>query len=200
MNHESKAITKEQLISKDMLIGEVVEKYPQAASIMTSFGLHCVGCHVNPYETIEQGALGHGMPMDMFEEMMLEVNKTATGGPKEAHTHAHTGTQIEKVSITEFAAKKVEEFMKQEGQTDAGLRVSAYPGGCAGYQYALEFDKATEKDHVFDEHGVQVIVAKNQLEMLSGVKIDFLEGLQGTGFKIENPNATGSCGCGKSFH
>ena len=199
MNHE-KAVTKEELISKSMLIGEVVEKYPQAASIMTSFGLHCVGCHVNPYETIEQGALGHGMPMDMFEEMMQEVNKSAKGKPIEAHTHAHKGEQTEKVSITEFAAKKAAEYMKQEGQTGAGLRISAYPGGCAGYQYALEFGKATENDLVFDEFGVQVIVAKNQLEMLSGVKIDFLEGLSGTGFKIENPNATGSCGCGKSFH
>ena len=200
MNQESKAVTKEQLISKDMLIGEVVEKYPHAASAMTSYGLHCVGCHVNPYETIEQGALRHGMPMDMLEEMMLEVNKIAKDGPKEAHKHAHKETQSEKVSITEFAAKKVSEYMKQEGTTGAGLRVSAYPGGCAGYQYALEFDNATENDLVFDEFGVKVIVAKNQLEMLSGVTIDFLEGLQGTGFKIENPNATGSCGCGKSFH
>lgn len=199
MDHESKTVT-EQQISKDMLIGKVVEKYPHAASIMTSFGLHCVGCHVNPYETIEQGALGHGMPQDMFEEMMQEVNKAAKDGSAQ-HSHAHGKEKHEeKLTLTEFAAKKVAEFAKSEGKEGEGLRVSAYPGGCAGFQYSLEFDKATENDKVFNEHGVQLIVAKNQLEMLSGVTVDFMDGLQGTGFKIENPNASGSCGCGKSFH
>ncbi|MBI2597647.1 MAG: iron-sulfur cluster assembly accessory protein, partial [Candidatus Diapherotrites archaeon] len=182
----------------DMLIGEVVEKYPQTAYVMTSFGLHCVGCHVNPYETLEQGALGHGMPKEMFEEMIKEVNKIAENGLT-AEEKVHEPKE-EKVYITGFAAQKVAEFMKKDRKEGAGLRLSASPGGCAGYQYALEFDKPTEQDIVFEEHGVQLIVAKKQLEMLAGIKIDFVDGLSGTGFKIENPNAAGSCGCGKSFH
>jgi len=105
-----------------------------------------------------------------------------------------------KITASPAAAQKIIEFAKNEGKNGFGLRVSASSGGCAGFQYALEFDKPKENDLTFEDHGVTLIVAKNQMEMLAGVRVDFVDGLQGTGFKVENPNATGSCGCGKSFH
>lgn len=196
---EKTSTTQKDIVSGDMLIGETVQKYPQIAQIMTSFGLHCIGCHVSPHETIAQGALGHGMPKEQFEEMMREVNKAAKNQPHKTQKEENDFEE-QKISITQTAAKKTLEFMQKEGKNGFALRLAASPGGCAGYQYALEFDKPTENDLTFEEFGVKVVVAKNQLEMLSGVQIDFIDGLSGTGFKIENPNASGSCGCGKSFH
>jgi len=63
-----------QYVTKEMLLGEVVSKHPRAAFVMLQYGLHCIGCHVSIYETIEQGCLGHGMPPDVMEEMLADVN------------------------------------------------------------------------------------------------------------------------------
>jgi hybrid cluster-associated redox disulfide protein len=61
-------------VTKDMLIGEVTQKHPKAAFVFMNYGLHCVGCHVSAYETIEQGAMGHGMPEETLDEMMEDLN------------------------------------------------------------------------------------------------------------------------------
>jgi hybrid cluster-associated redox disulfide protein len=63
-----------QYVTKEMFLGEVVSKHPRAAFVMLQYGLHCIGCHVSVYETIEQGCLGHGMPPDVMEEMLADVN------------------------------------------------------------------------------------------------------------------------------
>ncbi len=63
-----------QYVTKEMLLGEVVAKHPKAAFVMLQYGLHCIGCHVSYYETIEQGCLGHGMPPHVMEEMLEDVN------------------------------------------------------------------------------------------------------------------------------
>lgn len=63
-----------QYVTKDTLLGEVVAQHPRAAFVMLQYGLHCIGCHVSVYETIEQGCLGHGMPPDVMEEMLADVN------------------------------------------------------------------------------------------------------------------------------
>ncbi len=64
----------QQHVTKEMLLGEVVAKHPKAAFVMLQYGLHCIGCHVSYYETIEQGCLGHGMPPHVMEEMIEDVN------------------------------------------------------------------------------------------------------------------------------
>ncbi len=106
------------------------------------------------------------------------------------------------VSLTAKAAEKVKEYMKEENK-DAkdgyGLRVMVMPGGCAGYQYGLDFDKEQKGDIVVKEQGLTLFVDKKSAGHLLGTTVDFVDGLHGAGFKISNPNAKQSCGCGNSF-
>ena len=106
----------------------------------------------------------------------------------------------EVVTLTSKAALKVKEFMKQEKKENFGLRVLVVPGGCAGYQYSLEFEeKAKAEDVVQEQHGVKLFIDKESAGLLVGTEIDFVENLHQVGFKINNPNAQSTCGCGNSF-
>lgn len=104
------------------------------------------------------------------------------------------------VTLSELAAEKVREFLAAENVADAGLRVSVLPGGCSGFEYGLEIEEETlEDDLVFVQHGIRLIVDPFSAQYLAGVAIDYQSSFQGSGFTFENPNATGSCGCGSSF-
>ncbi len=106
------------------------------------------------------------------------------------------------VTLTARAADKVRGLMAQEpaGEADV-LRVAIQGGGCGGYEYALGFDRgATGEDEELEFYGVRVVVDPASAHYLKGSTVDFVETLQESGFKIENPNAAGSCGCGHSFH
>ena len=104
------------------------------------------------------------------------------------------------VSLTPTAAAKVKELMAGEPEDSLVLRVAIQGGGCSGFQYGLGFDTApAEGDEILDLEGVRVVVDPFSAPYLQGATIDFLNGLQESGFKIDNPNATASCGCGHSF-
>src|ERR1700758_5430843 len=105
------------------------------------------------------------------------------------------------VTLTERAAEKVRGIMAQEPAGEAGgLRVALQGGGCSGFDYALGFDRGAQAgDHELDFHGVKVVVDPFSAPYLQGSTIDFLEGLQESGFKIDNPNVASACGCGHSF-
>jgi iron-sulfur cluster assembly protein len=105
------------------------------------------------------------------------------------------------VSLTAGAASKVKHFMKEEKKEGFGLRVAVMPGGCAGYQYGMEFEeKATDDDEVLEQHGVTLFVNKKTAGMLKGTVVDFVDSINGSGFKIDNPNAQQGCACGNSFN
>ncbi len=112
-----------------------------------------------------------------------------------------TERPITLVSLTETAAAKIRELQAEEPEGEATvLRVAVQGGGCSGFEYALGFDRgAQEGDHELDFHGVRVVVDPFSAPYLQGATIDFLNGLQESGFKIDNPNAVASCGCGHSF-
>jgi iron-sulfur cluster assembly accessory protein len=105
------------------------------------------------------------------------------------------------VSLTEAAAAKIRELQSEEPDGEATvLRVAVQGGGCSGFEYALGFDRgAQEGDHELELHGVNVVVDPFSAPYLQGSTIDFLNGLQESGFKIDNPNVTSACGCGHSF-
>ena len=105
------------------------------------------------------------------------------------------------VSLTERAAEKIRALMAQEPAGEAEvLRVAIQGGGCSGFEYALGFDRgAVEGDHELDLHGVRLVVDPFSAPYLRGAVVDYLETIQESGFKIENPNAVSSCGCGHSF-
>ena len=82
----------------------------------------------------------------------------------------------------------------------AGLRIKVEGGGCSGFQYGMKLEQEAEiDDEILDFSGLKVLVDTNSAALLDGVTVDFVDGLEGSGFKFENPNATNSCGCGKSF-
>ena len=105
------------------------------------------------------------------------------------------------VSLTESAALKIKELMAEELEGDAAvLRVAVQGGGCSGFEYALGFDRGPQDgDSEIEMHGVTVVVDPFSAPYLTGAEIDFVNGLQESGFKIGNPNVTSSCGCGHSF-
>lgn len=104
------------------------------------------------------------------------------------------------ITLTDKAAEKIGELLS--GQTDGGeqaLRVAVRGGGCSGFQYALAFDKPKADDNVFEVDGVSVIVDKVSMQFVFGSEVDYVEGLQGAGFQVNNPNVVAACGCGSSF-
>jgi iron-sulfur cluster assembly protein len=105
------------------------------------------------------------------------------------------------IGLTERAAGKIKELQADEPQGDATvLRVAVQGGGCSGFEYALGFDRgAQEGDHELEAYGVRVVVDPFSAPYLQGAQIDFLDGLQESGFKIDNPNVSSACGCGHSF-
>jgi len=111
------------------------------------------------------------------------------------------GTAETLLSLTPLAAAKVKELMAEEPDADAlVLRVAIQGGGCSGFQYGLGFDSGpAEGDHELSLEGVRVVVDPYSAPYLQGATVDFLTGLQESGFKIDNPNAVSSCGCGHSF-
>jgi iron-sulfur cluster assembly protein len=106
------------------------------------------------------------------------------------------------LTVTDVAGAEVKKFMDAEGVSpeQGGLRVSVQPGGCSGFKYGLLIeDKAADDDFVLDQGGYRVFVDPFSAQYLSGVTIDYVTSMQGSGFTFKNPNSTGGCGCGSSF-
>jgi iron-sulfur cluster assembly protein len=105
------------------------------------------------------------------------------------------------ITLTDNAAEKVREFLAGQAAIaeTAGLRVGVRGGGCSGFQYALAFDEQRDGDTVFEDKGIRLLVDDPSLAYVRGSVIDFVDGLQGAGFKVENPNVIAACGCGSSF-
>ncbi len=104
------------------------------------------------------------------------------------------------VTLTDSAAQKIRELTVTNDNTDEqALRVSVKGGGCSGFQYTLALDKAKDDDHVFEHDGISVIVDKVSMQFVFGSEVDFVDGLQGAGFTVNNPNVVAACGCGSSF-
>ncbi len=112
----------------------------------------------------------------------------------------HVADDEPMLSLTEKAAEKVKEIQAAENIEAAyGLRLRVVGGGCSGFAYDLYFDQVTEMDRTFDSHGVKLVIDQMSLQYLAGTTVDYVEGLQGAGFKFVNPNVKSTCGCGSSF-
>ena len=104
------------------------------------------------------------------------------------------------ITVTDAAAQKIKTLITENEKELDGLRMAVKGGGCSGFQYDLEFaDRGDELDHVFETKGVKIFVDMKSSLYLNGVTLDYQDGLMGSGFKIENPNARTTCGCGESF-
>jgi iron-sulfur cluster assembly protein len=108
-------------------------------------------------------------------------------------------TAQEAITLSDKAAAKIGELLGGQAGDEQALRVAVRGGGCSGFQYALAFDKPKEDDHVFKAGGVAVVVDKVSMQFVFGSEVDYVEGLQGAGFQVNNPNVVAACGCGSSF-
>jgi iron-sulfur cluster assembly accessory protein len=110
------------------------------------------------------------------------------------------GSEEKPILVTDSAVKAIKEAIKAEGEEGDALRVSVVGGGCSGYQYNLDFDKEERMgDIVLAMDGVNIFIDPVSAGYLKGTVIDYVSGLNGTGFKFSNPNAKRTCGCGSSF-
>ena len=180
-------------ISKDLTIQEIFQIYPgkaqKLAQIMTSAGLHCIGCGASVFETIEEGVLGHGMSEEKLDALLKELNDEVQ----------RKGSFTDAVAVTKLAGEKVRELSKKFKKEGWGIKIGLMKAGCSGFQYDIALQEKAGKDDVaFEVEGVKVFVDKQDLERLNGSEIDWVDGLQGAGFKVNNPNAHHSCGCGSS--
>jgi iron-sulfur cluster insertion protein len=104
------------------------------------------------------------------------------------------------VGLTESAARRVQKLIDGEGDPNLMLRVQVSGGGCSGFQYGITLDSAkTDEDRLFEYHGVRMVIDETSLDLLNGAVVDYVEELVGASFKITNPNASSTCGCGSSF-
>lgn len=104
------------------------------------------------------------------------------------------------ISVTERAAEKVKEIASAEGLAGQGLRLRVIGGGCAGFTYDLYFeDQVGDMDEEYESRGVKLYVDPLSHQYLEETEIDYVEGVHGSGFKFNNPNVKGTCGCGSSF-
>jgi len=105
------------------------------------------------------------------------------------------------ITLTASAVAKVKEIMAQQDPVPAGLRIGVVGGGCSGFSYSMQFDNgAGMMDKVFDMQGLKVYVDATSIMYLNGCRVDYVESLEGAGFKFDNPNVKSTCGCGSSFN
>ena len=105
------------------------------------------------------------------------------------------------IQLTDLAANKVKEAMADQVDDFTGIRVAVVAGGCSGFQYTMNLERESkEGDEILEVDGFKVFVDEQSLLYLDGTEIDYVENIQGAGFKFNNPNVAGTCGCGESFH
>jgi iron-sulfur cluster assembly accessory protein len=104
------------------------------------------------------------------------------------------------LTLSDTAVEKVKSIIAERGG-EGGLRIAVVGGGCSGFQYQMSLDKLPgSDDQIIEQDGVRVFVDNRSLLYLNGTKVDYVDGLTGSGFKFDNPNSKGSCGCGESFN
>lgn len=105
------------------------------------------------------------------------------------------------LKLTDIAATKVKDYLASQGKSveDAGLRVGVKGGGCSGFTYSLALDEQRDGDHVFETSGIKVLVDDLSLRYVEDSEVDYIDGLTGAGFQVNNPNVVAACGCGSSF-
>lgn len=180
------------MITREMTIEEIFKQFPnkgqKLAQEMTNAGLQCVGCSAATWETLEAGMYGHGMDDTAIEDLLSKLNKILA-----------EEEDLSTITITEKAAKKYLEILKEEGKEGWGIRFAEKAAGCSGFQYCLDYsEKPQPGDLVLESQGIQIHIHHKSTERLMGCVIDYVDGLNGAGFKITNPNVKSSCGCGTS--
>ncbi|NGX58263.1 MAG: Iron-sulfur cluster insertion protein ErpA [Chlamydiae bacterium] len=185
-------IKEEKKIHRQLTIESILSMFPYKAQRLsqeiTNAGLHCVGCSAATWETLEQGMYSHGKSDQEIDYLVGCLNALL-----EEKVDRST------ITITPRAAKKYLSVLDQEGKQGWGIRFDERMSGCNGFEYVLDYsEKVQDDDDVITSQGIEIHIKRSMWERLLGSEIDYIDGLQGSGFKISNPNVKSSCGCGSS--
>lgn len=173
------------LITKDMTIGDVVQKYPHVTEILLKNGVHCVGCGARFFETLEMGFKGHGMTDQQVDTIVQQLNQAAKDNPIEG----------EIISVTKTAAVKLKELLTNEHKEKAFLRMLAVHNEDGSFSYGLDIvDESHQDDIVIEAHGLKLLADPASLPVVKGARIDYAGG-ESAGFRISNTQKNGGCGC-----
>ena len=172
-----------QIVTKDMTIGDIIKNHPEAVEVMLSYGLHCVGCQVQFWETLEGGCLGHGFEEEKIDKLVKDINAAIKEVPESKEFYA-----------TPKAAEKLKEMAEKE-KKPAVLRINVVSGGGTGIQYDLDFDEEKKSDVRVESHGIVFVMSKDSEKLIKGGNIDYLDTSDDKGFRISNQNTGESCGC-----
>lgn len=189
-------------ITQDTAIGEILERCPEAAEILLGYGVHCVGCHVSPFEPLADGFRGHGLGDAEITEAVAKINAAINANAsvsQEQNATASAETTELTLALSDKAAAKLKELCAAHSKY--ALRIRVLPGGCSGFKYGMDLvDAKAEGEQEIEHHGVKIVINQESLEKIAGAEVDYQDSLQGAGFKINNPNAQKTCGCGESFN
>lgn len=177
-------------ITKEMTIGKIIELYPQVTDTLLGYGLHCVGCSVNPYETLEQGILGHGMEEDTMQSLLDEVNMVVTKkAPYEMNPDG--------ITISPNAVDAIETMLAEDGKEGFGLKIEATKTD-NGLDYYLDLTaEAEENEETKEWQGIQYFISKESLDLMKPSVIDYISMPSGEGFKIIDLSEEERCPCDK---
>lgn len=172
-----------------MIVGDVVALFPEAADIINSYGLHCVGCHANAFETLEQGLMGHGYSPEHLHALLDELNEyweeINEGAPKQLPKEA----EKMKINLTDFALKKILEIAEREEKSEIIIRIEARKFGDA-VKYSMNFIEESEiqtgeKAFTFEKGKVRIVADKWDYKLIDGLKVDYVEEEDREGFKMK---------------
>jgi iron-sulfur cluster assembly accessory protein len=128
------------------------------------------------------------------------MSTTTQTPPQTTDVQTQTAPKTPPINLTPTAVNKVKEIMAQQNPLPAGLRVGVVGGGCSGFSYSMSFENEPGMmDKVYQFDGLKVFIDATSVMYLKGAVVDYVETLEGAGFKFENPNVKSTCGCGSSF-
>ncbi len=178
-NHKLK-MTNQLIFNGSEIIGDILSLMPEAAEILSSHGVSCASCHINAYETLQDGILGHGYDQDDLNSVLADLNECATD-------MGLTDTSIPKEDpkLTEYAAEKVKEFQTSQEKDGWGFRVEVLDNS-GDNSYFLDFEEKPEKnDIIVESQSIKMYLAPDSFRLLQNKTINFVEKEGEEGFKIE---------------
>lgn len=185
---------KKPLIHKDMVVADIVGLYPESADIIMGYGLHCISCHYNAVETLEQGILGHGYSEDELNALVNELNDAVSGSALQAGSNdmpLPDEAEQMAITITPKAIAQIKKALKQDQQKASLLRLEVT--GVSTFKYEMNFIEPHEVDPLekifsFSKGAVRICVSKKYYKKINGLVIDYLREGDREGFKMKNPN------------
>ena len=181
------------LVTEETVLGELMMKYPKAVEVLSRYGVPATGCSMPVSETVGW-AIKKYVATDNAGRMLEELNSAA-------HAAAESRKDLpDKIEVTEASVEKIKEIISKEKKGGFNLRIEVKPGGCAGMSYEFSLDDEIKNgDEVIEKGELKVVIDGASMENLRGATIDYVETLQRSGFKVDNPNAHAVCSCGQSF-